>query len=141
MIEEYDQLPKKPRPEPSAENQPYWDGLLKHRLLVQCCLNCQKLRHYPRPMCDACYSMDFTWQEINGHGTIHSWTVSHHPFHHGFKHEVPYVTVTADLEAGVRLQAPLLGHGEATLTLGLAVVVAYINIDATLTLPCLNVVP
>ncbi len=138
MTDSYDQLPEKPRPQPSTENQPYWDGLREHRLLVQRCANCNKLRHYPRPMCDACYAMDYTWQEIDGRGTVHSWATSHHPFHHSFKREVPYVTVTADLESGVRLQAPLVGSDETALALGLRVIVDYADVDASLSLPCLR---
>ena len=76
-----DQLPDKPRPEPSAMSQPYWNGLIEHRLLVQRCTNCGKRRHYPRPLCDACYSFDFEWDEISLDGHVHSWAVSHHAFH------------------------------------------------------------
>jgi uncharacterized OB-fold protein len=140
MTDSYDQLPDKPRPQSLTENQPYWDGLLEHRLLVQCCANCNKLRHYPRPMCEVCYAMGFTWAEIAGRGTVHSWTVTHHPFHHSFKRDIPYVTVTADLEAGIRLQAPLVGSDETALTLGLPVIVDYADVDATLSLPCLRLV-
>ena len=140
MTDNYDQLPEKPRPQPSPENEPYWDGLLEHRLLVQRCTNCDKLRHYPRPMCDACYSMDYTWQEIDGRGTVHSWAISHHPFHPSFKREVPYVTLTVDLDAGVRLQAPLVGSDATTLALGLRVIVDYADVDPTLSLPCFRLV-
>jgi uncharacterized OB-fold protein len=140
MNDTYDLLPEKPRPQPAQENLAYWDGLREHRLLVQRCLSCNKLRHYPRPMCDSCYSMEYDWQEIDGRGTVHSWTVSHHPFHPGFKRELPYVTVTADLEAGLRLQAPLVGGDSSSLRLGLPVVVEYTDVDEALSLPCLRLV-
>ena len=56
-----DSLPARPRPTPSEESQPYWDALREHRLVFQQCAECRKLRHYPRPMCDGCYSMNVTW--------------------------------------------------------------------------------
>ena len=140
MSDTFNQLPNKPRPQPAAENQAYWDGLREHRLLVQRCTACEKLRFYPRPMCDGCYSLEYDWQQIDGRGTVHSWTVSHHPFHPGFKRDLPYVTVTADLDAGLRLQAPLVGKDIAALALDFPVIVDYTDVDDVLTLPCLRLV-
>ena len=73
----------KPLPEPTRDSKPYWDGLNEGRLLLQQCAACRRIRHYPRPVCDACYSMDVTWIEASGRGRVHSWTVAHHPFHPG----------------------------------------------------------
>ena len=82
----------KPLPEPSIDSQPFWDGLKDRRIMLQRCSDCGTIRHYPRPMCDKCHSMECDWVEASGHGTIYSWTESHHPFHFGFKAEnrVPY---------------------------------------------------
>jgi uncharacterized OB-fold protein len=135
MSTSHDQLPDKPRPQPAPENQPYWDGLRAHKLLVQRCTACHKLRHYPRPVCDSCYAMDYDWSQLSGRGTVHSWTISHHPFHPGFKRETPYITVTVDLAEGVRLQGVLEGGDGDPLAVGKAVVVDYIDVDADLSLP------
>jgi uncharacterized OB-fold protein len=140
MNEAYEQLPAKPRPPADSENKPYWDGLREHRLLVQRCGDCGKLRHYPRPMCDACYAMTYTWEEIEGRGTVYSWTVSHHPFHPGFKRDLPYVTVTADLDAGIRLQAVLRESDARELKLGAPLIVEFIDVDDELSLPCVRLV-
>ncbi|MGE0483975.1 MAG: Zn-ribbon domain-containing OB-fold protein [Gammaproteobacteria bacterium] len=140
MTEQASQLPEPPRPEPPLEHRPYWDGLREHRLVLQRCARCGKLRHYPRPVCDACYSMDVEWSEVEPRGTVHSWTVTHHPFHPGFKRQVPYCTVTVDLAEGVRLQAPLRDATADALAPGLAVTIAYDDIDADLTLPCVRLV-
>ena len=136
----YDTLPEKPRPLSTPANEPYWQGLREHRLLVQRCGGCGKLRHYPRPMCDACYAMDYAWQEIEGKGSVYSWAVTHHPFHPAFKREVPYVTVTAELSDGIRMQAPLADKDASRLALGAAVVVEFVDVDTTLTVPALRLV-
>lgn len=140
MTGTYNELPEKPRPQPAPENEPYWAGMREHRLLVQRCGDCGKRRHYPRPMCDACYSFDYTWEETGRSGTVHSWTVTHHPFHPGFKREVPYVTVTADIGDGIRIQAPLAQADASTLSVGAAVVVEFVDIDESLTLPALRLI-
>jgi hypothetical protein len=52
---------------------------------------------------------------------VHSWTVTHHPFHPGFKGDVPFTLVTVDLPEGVRMQAPLRGTDASALKIGLPV--------------------
>ena len=94
-------------PTPTADTQPYWDGLNEGRLRLQCCADCGKLRHYPRPVCDACFSMNATWKDASGNGRVHSWTVTHHAFHPGWKADLPYTLVTVDLDEGVRIGLPV----------------------------------
>lgn len=110
----------KPVPRPSEDTQPYWDGLARGVLLAQRCTGCGKLRHYPRPVCDGCWSMEHDWAELSGLGRVHSWTVCHHPFHLGFKAQSPYTLVTVDLDEGVRALAQWRGEA-AALRLGLRV--------------------
>jgi len=95
-------LQSKPAQVPNALSQAFWDGAAAGRLMIQRCAGCGKLRHYPRLLCDACYSDAVDWVEASRRGTIHSWTVSHHAFHPAFKAELPYTLVTVDLEEGVR---------------------------------------
>ena len=122
-------------PEPTADTQPYWDGLNENRLRLQRCADCGKVRHYPRPMCDACYSLNVEWIDASGRGRVHSWTVTHHAFHPGFKPDLPYVLVTVDLDEGVRMNAQLRRLDASALRLGLPVRVAFERATEGLTLP------
>ena len=122
-------------PSPTADTQPYWDGLNEGRLRLQRCADCGKLRHYPRPVCDACFSMNVAWVDASGRGSVHSWTVTHHAFHPGFKPDLPYALVTVDLDEGVRVQAQLRGLDPSELRIGLPVQVAFEAATDSLTLP------
>lgn len=128
----------KPVPEPTVDSAPFWAGLEQHRLLLQKCAGCGRIRHYPRPMCDACYSTAVNWIEASGRGKVHSWTITHHAFVPGFRDEVPYVLATVDLDEGVRMNAQLRGVEPATLRIGLPVRVDYERARAGLTLPVLR---
>jgi uncharacterized OB-fold protein len=130
-----DDLYAKPVPEPNRDSKPYWDALHEGRLVIQACAACGKLRHYPRPVCDACFSMEVTWRQASGRGRIHSWTVAHHPFHPGFKSELPYVLATVDLEEDVRMVAQLRGVAPDEVAVGLPVEVAFDRATEELTLP------
>ncbi len=131
MSQTYD----KPLPTPTIESKPYWDGLNEGRLLIQTCADCGKLRHYPRPVCDACYSMEVEWTEASGKGTLYSWTETHHPFHVGFRGDLPYILATVDLDEGVRLQCRLIGAKLEDLKLGQKVEVVFERVTDEVTLP------
>jgi uncharacterized OB-fold protein len=111
-------------PLPNPDSQPYWDGLRERRLMLQQCGECGTIRHYPRPVCDHCFSMEVEWVEATRRGTVHSWSESHHPFHPSFKADLPTMFVTVDLEEDVRLVG-ILRDPEATLRVGLPVEVRF----------------
>ena len=122
-------------PAPTPETQPYWDGLNEGRLRLQCCADCGKVRHYPRPVCDACWSMNADWIDASGRGTVHSWTITHYAFHPGVKGDLPYILLTVDLPEGVRMNARARGIEASALQVGLPVVVAFDRVKDDLTLP------
>lgn len=122
-------------PSPTPDTQPYWDGLAEGRLRLQRCGDCHTVRHYPRPVCPSCYSMNVEWIDATGRGTIHSWTITHYAFHPGFKGDLPYVLVTVDLDEGVRMQSQARGIDASTLRVGLPVKIAYEKVKDDLTLP------
>lgn len=128
----------KPVPEPTLESQPFWDSLRAHQLKVQQCAACGKFRHYPRPVCDNCYSMDVKWMAVSGTGKVHSWTICHHAFHPGFKDEVPYIQVTVDLDEGVRMLGRLRGADASILKIGLPVRADFEDATDQLTLVCFH---
>jgi uncharacterized protein len=122
-------------PQPNEDSQPFWDAIRAHRLDIQTCADCGTLRHYPRPVCSACYSMAVTWTTASGLGTVHSWTVSHQAFHPAFTDKVPLVLATIELDEGVRMSCRLDGIDPDKIEIGLAVEVAYEDVDENVTLP------
>ncbi len=112
-------------PAPTPESQPYWDGLKAGHLLLQKCGQCGKVRHYPRPLCDVCFSFDVEWIEASRGGSVHTWTITHHAFNAAFKPDLPLVLVTVDLDEGVRIQAPLRRVSHADISVGLRVQVVF----------------
>lgn len=92
------------KPSPAAEglSKSYWDGTKVGKLMLQRCLGCGRIRHYPQVVCSECYADSYDWIQASGAGTLHSWTVAHHAYHSAFAGDVPYVLATVDLEEGVR---------------------------------------
>ena len=125
----------RPTPEPTVDSKPYWDGLKERRLLLQQCGNCGLVRHYPRPMCAACHSLEVRWIESSRQGRLHSWTEVHHPFVPALRDEIPYVMATVELDEGVRLQCQMLGAVADALRLDLPVEIVFSEVQDGLVLP------
>jgi uncharacterized OB-fold protein len=129
----------KPLPQPSIDSKPFWDGLKDRRVMLQTCDNCGLIRHYPRPVCDYCYSMEVNWTEASGRGAVYSWTQTHHPFHDGFRGEVPYILVMVDLAEGVRIQSQLIDAKFEDVRVGLPVEVVFVDATDEVTLPLFRI--
>ncbi len=59
----------------------------------------------------------------------------HHPFNFFFKASAPYIVALVDMEAGVRVNAPLRCIAESDLRIGLAVRLAFEPVTPEVTLP------
>lgn len=103
------ELTVRPKPPDNDVSRPYWKAAANGQLLIQKCGSCSALRHYPRLICDQCYSNATEWIVASGRGSIHSWTIVHHAFHPAFKDELPYTLVTVDLDEGPRAIGRWLG--------------------------------
>lgn len=126
-----------PLPNPTPDTAPYWEGLRHGQFLVQRCRGCGMKRHYPRPVCDACYSLESDWVAIVVEGTLQSWTVCRHAFLPEFKEQLPYVVAIAELGDGIRVNLRLEVPPEQPLRAGDPVRVVYRQVSEEFTLPVL----
>ena len=66
---------KKPLPEITPVNQPFWDGAKAGKLMMQKCRDCGTWVFCPRPVCGDCASDKLEWVQVSGKGKIFSFTV------------------------------------------------------------------
>lgn len=90
----------------------FWDGVDQDKLLVQCCSQCQAMRHPPAPMCGHCQSLEWHAAPLSGKGTVFSWLISKHPTK---PDEEPRIVVLADMAEGTRLVANMAPGEEAAI--------------------------
>ncbi|MGE4239049.1 Zn-ribbon domain-containing OB-fold protein [Ramlibacter sp.] len=120
-------------PDATPESQPHWDGLKEGRYLIQQCGECGTRRHYPRPVCARCFSLEFDWIAASGRGTVHSWTVTHQVFDASVAGQTPYVLATVDLEEGVRMLGRLHDADAGALRIGTPVRMTFDKVSDELT--------
>ncbi len=126
---------ERPVPSPDSDSQVYWDATREHRLLLQRCTACSAYRFYPRSICPECWSRDFTWEEVEGSGTIYSFTVVRRAPTPAFAPAVPYVVALIDLDEGPRMLSNILGIDVDDVRIDMRVRVAWEDIGDGLALP------
>lgn len=114
-----------PAPKTDIDSAFYWKGLRYHKLLLQHCSDCGRVRFPPMPSCPFCASARAAVIEASGRGSIYSWIVVRRAFDAAFRDQVPYTLATIDLEEGARTVARLEGDVEAAF--GLKVCAEYVD--------------
>lgn len=107
----------------TQDNAFFFEGAAEGRLLIQRCSDCGTLRHPPGPACPRCRS--FAWESVEStrRGTLHSWTVVHHPQDPAFVY--PLAVGLLDLEEGTRLVADIAGVDHDELRVGMDLEVGF----------------
>jgi uncharacterized OB-fold protein/acyl dehydratase len=123
----------RPRPAINLDNQFWFDAAREHRLVIQRCADCRRLRHPPGPQCPACQSFAWDTVESAGGATLYSFTVAHHPRHPAF--DYPLVVAVVELDEGTRLIANLAGIAPEDAEIGMRLQVDWLDADPDLTLP------
>ena len=122
-------------PTPDLEQQPYWDAARDGRLLVRRCDACGAHHFYPRPFCPTCWSPDVSWVEASGRATLYTYSVVHTNDLPPFPERVPYVAEIVELDEGPRMMTNVEGCEPETLSIGMALDVAFRAISDDVTIP------
>lgn len=110
--------PTRIKPPLGQDNGWWWEKVAKEGILpIQRCVDCKKLRHPPRPMCDACGSQKWDSIAASGRGTLHTFTVIHYPQFPGY--DYPIVSIIVDLEEGERIASTLVDCKPEDATIGM----------------------
>ena len=125
--------PLRPRPSITYDNAFFFEGAREHRLLIQRCASCHKLRHPPEPRCDACGSYEWDVVEASGRGSVYSYVVNHYPQVPAFDYPLPIGLI--ELDEGTRLVADLVDVEPSDITVGMLVEVVWQDHDPELSLP------
>ena len=105
------------------DNKFWFDAARECRLLIQRCTACGALRHPPGPACPECRSFEWDAVESSRRGTLHSYTVIHHPQDPSFTY--PLAVGLVDLVEGTRILADIEGVEPADLRIGMELEVVF----------------
>jgi len=93
-----------PAPQVDVESKPYWDALREHRIMLQRCNACHRVRFPPMPGCPYCGARGFEHVDVDGTGRVYSFVRVHRALTPAMENEVPYVVAVVQLDnAGPRM--------------------------------------
>lgn len=112
-------------PRISADTKVYWDGCKEHKLCVQRCKKCGRLRIPASYVCPDCLSTETEITEMAPTGTLYSYVVMNRAFHPSVQEKIPYIVATIDLTENVRILANMFDVDPDTLRCGAPVTIEF----------------
>jgi uncharacterized OB-fold protein len=136
-------------PSNDHEHLEYLQQAGQGRLVAQRCADCGLLRYPPGRACPFCQSLEWSWQQLSGKGTIYSYEMVIHAIHPAYREVAPYAVVLVELDEqrgqptpdhGLRLVSSLVDaegrpEREANIAIGKRVVVEFADLGDGLGLP------
>jgi uncharacterized OB-fold protein len=116
-------LPTTP-PSPAPELAMYWEATQRDVLLVPRCRSCDKSFWYPRAFCPFCHSVDLSWEQAGGGGTIYSFTVTMRGIG-PWAAVAPYVVAYVELDEGPRMLTNIVDCDPDALAVGQRVSITF----------------
>jgi uncharacterized protein len=110
-----------PLPEPTPVSQPFWDGLVQHRIMVQYSPSLDRYVFYPRTLAPGTLADDLEWREIDGSGTLYTYTVARRPTAPPWADAVPQLPAVVQWDAGPKFSTELVEIDPADIRIGMRV--------------------
>src|ERR1700742_5351638 len=98
----------RPLPEATPVSEPFWQALSEHRILVQYSRSLGRYVFYPRTLAPGTLADDLEWREIDGAGTVYTFTVAQRPTGPPWADAVPQILAVVQWEAGPRFSTELV---------------------------------
>jgi len=110
-----------PIPEPTPVSQPFWDALAQHRIVVQYSPSLRRHVFYPRTLAPGTLADDLEWREIDGAGTLYTFTVARRPTGPPWVDATPQLPAVVQWDAGPRFSTELVDVDPGDIRIGMRV--------------------
>ena len=110
-----------PLPEPTPVSQPFWDGLRENRILIQYSPSADRYVFYPRTLTPGTLADDLEWREIDGAGTLYTYTVARRPTGPPWTEKPPQLLAVVEWDVGPRVSTELVDIAPDAIRIGMRV--------------------
>jgi uncharacterized OB-fold protein len=111
----------RPMPEATDVSRPFWDGLREHTIRIQYSPSLGQYVFYPRLVSPKTLVDDLEWREIDGAGTLYTYTVTDRPTASFFADEVPQKLAIVQWDVGPRVSTELVEVNAEDIEVGMRV--------------------
>jgi uncharacterized OB-fold protein len=120
--------------QPPFTIEQFYKNLAQGKLMAGKCMRCGKIHLPPRPLCDNCFSQEFTWVEVSGKGKLLTYTVIHIAPPQ-FQALAPYAVGILQLENGLRIPGLISGVTQEQLKVGMELTIDFGTCDTAQSWP------
>ena len=121
----------RPLPEATPVSQPFWRALTEHRILVQYSPSLGQYVFYPRTLAPGTLADDLEWHEIDGAGSVYTFTVAQRPTGPPWADAVPQILAVVQWDAGPRFSTELVDVDPSDVRVGMRVSPVFCDIPGT----------
>jgi len=111
----------RPVPEPTPVSRPFWDALREHRIVIQYSPSAGRYVFYPRTLVPGTLGDDLQWREIDGSGTLYTYTVARRPTGPPWADKVPQLLAVVEWDVGPRVSTELVDVEPSDIKIGMRV--------------------
>ncbi|MYB21712.1 MAG: hypothetical protein F4066_04735 [Chloroflexi bacterium] len=114
--------------EPDELTQPFWDAANEQRLVIQYCVDCDRLQHPPSDSCRDCDDGgELGWKQVSGRGRIYNYGVVHDCPIRLLQEDQPFnlAVIMLDDDPGIQMYSHLPGIPVDDVPVGAAVEVIF----------------
>ncbi len=129
-----------PAPMVDHHTLPWWEACGQHKLTAQRCTTCNHAQIPPAPICSECRGNNFEMTELNGKGTLYTYTAVHQPV--SIEQTLPFIIAIIELDVSgtpcknsVRLMSNIVDAAESELEIGKPVEVVWETMSDMVSLP------
>jgi uncharacterized OB-fold protein len=110
-----------PVPEPTPVSRPFWDALAQRRIVLQYSPSLGRYVFYPRTLAPGTLADDLQWREIDGAGTLYTFTIARRPTGPPWADAVPQLLAVVQWDAGPRISTELVDADPGDVRIGMRV--------------------
>ncbi len=115
-------------PEPTPVSGPFWDALREHRIVIQYSPSVGKYVFYPRTLAPGTLADDLEWREIDGAGTLYTYTVARRPTGPPWADKVPQLLAVVEWDVGPRVSTELVDVEPDDIKIGMRVAPVFVDV-------------
>src|ERR687890_924672 len=120
-----------PLPEPTPVSAPYWQALTEHRILIQYSPSLSRYVFYPRTRAPGTLADDLQWREIDGAGTLFTYTVARRPTGPPWADALPQLLAVVQWNEGPRVSTELVDVEPERIRVGMRVAPVFHDVPGT----------
>jgi uncharacterized OB-fold protein len=117
-----------PLPEPTPVSRPYWDALREHRIRIQYSPSSGRYVFYPRTLAPGTLADDLVWREIDGAGSLYTYTVARRPTGPPWAELVPQLLAVVEWDVGPRVSTELVDVEPDHIRIGMRVAPVFCDV-------------